>query len=214
MKKALLIFLMAHFGAILMCPCTFAGWLIYHKPDFKGRVIDAESKAPIKGAVVVAIYYSSPIITGPGGGSPYIIHVKETLTDGNGVFVIPTYTTLIQPNSMENSAEFIIYKPGYGSYPGGKATPDRHYVNPEEYFSGELGAKREMHWESGSQSKIIPVTLGLVELVKLETREERLKAIPSWVFGSASIDISESTPLLQEAINQEHKRLGVERLGR
>ena len=35
---------------------AFAGWLIYHKPAFKGKVINAETKGPIEGAVVVVTY--------------------------------------------------------------------------------------------------------------------------------------------------------------
>ena len=31
-------------------------WMVYHKPDFKGNVIDAETKEPLAGAVVVVIY--------------------------------------------------------------------------------------------------------------------------------------------------------------
>ena len=31
-------------------------WLIYHKPEFRGKVMDAETKEPIEGAVVVVAY--------------------------------------------------------------------------------------------------------------------------------------------------------------
>ena len=31
-------------------------WPIYSKPEFRGRVIDAETKQPIEGAVVVVLY--------------------------------------------------------------------------------------------------------------------------------------------------------------
>ncbi len=192
-------------------PLQFRRMAVYHKPEFKGEVMDAGNKMPIKSAVVVAMYYSEPIITGPGGGSPYIIHVKETLTDENGIFVIPSYTALIQPNSLEGKADFIIYKPGYGSYPGGKATPDRHYVDPEEYFSRELGAKGEVIWGMEGRKKRIPVTFGIVELPKLETREERLQAAPSTRPGELS---PEDIPLLYKAINEERNRLGLGPIGR
>jgi hypothetical protein len=210
MRKTLIIILLAHLSVILVPAWSYAKWIIYRKPAFQGKVIDAASKSPLSGAVVVVMYYSSPIITGPGGGSPYIIHVKEALTDEDGMFRIPSYTTLIQPNSVEHKADFIIYKPGYGKLPSSKVTPDIHFLDPEIYFSRTLGETGEMHWRSGSQSKDIPVTYGIVELPKLETKEERLKAIP----GRPSGFYEENLPLLYEAINEEHNRLGVKRLGR
>jgi hypothetical protein len=210
MKKILVIMLLAYFSLILTPPRVDAGWLVYRKPEFKGKVIDAASREPIKGAVVAVMYYSAPILTGPGGGSPYIIHVKESLTDENGMFLIPSYTTLIQPNSLEDRAEFIIYKPGYGKLPSSKVIPDIHFIDPEEYFSKPIGMEGEMRWESGSQSRVIPVTYGIVELPKLETKEERLRAIP----GRPSGVYEEDLPLFYRAINEEHDLLEVKRLGR
>ncbi|MBN2467698.1 MAG: hypothetical protein JXD19_06055, partial [Deltaproteobacteria bacterium] len=61
-----------------------------------------------------------------------------------------------------------------------------------------------------SQSRVIPVTYGIVELPKLETREERLRAIP----GRPSGLYEEDLPLLYKVIKEEHDRLGVKRLGR
>jgi len=40
---------------VLMTTSSEAGWLIYHKPEFKGRVLDTETKEPIEGAVVVVV---------------------------------------------------------------------------------------------------------------------------------------------------------------
>src|SRR3989338_7708901 len=105
-------FLTALVFVFLLSSRSFAGWLIYHKPEFKGKVIDAETKEPIEGAVVVVVYNKHTLISGPGGGHSSVIKVKETLTDKKGEFYFPSYTTLIQPNSIEDNAEFIIYKPG------------------------------------------------------------------------------------------------------
>ncbi|MEK6683280.1 MAG: carboxypeptidase-like regulatory domain-containing protein [Nitrospirota bacterium] len=95
-----------------------AGWLIYHKPAFHGRVIDAETKEPIEGAVVVASYLKTTL--GPAHSGSSVFNVRETLTDKAGEFHIPSYTTIIQPFSWSEWSDkvtFIIYKPGYGSYP-------------------------------------------------------------------------------------------------
>ena len=115
MRKIIGLMVLSAMILLLAPDAGHAGWLIYHKPDFKGRVIDAETKEPIEGAVVVAAYYKSTM------GVPHrysdIIHFQEVLTDKNGEFQIPSYTTIIQPLSWEDMVTFIIYKPGYGSYP-------------------------------------------------------------------------------------------------
>ena len=98
-----------------LCIPAHASWLIYHKPEFKGKVIDAETKEPIEGAVMVAMYGKHSLISGPGGGYSSVIKVKEVLTDKYGEFYFPSYTTIIQPNSIEDYVQFIIYKPEYKS---------------------------------------------------------------------------------------------------
>jgi hypothetical protein len=208
MRKTLIIILLAYLSVVLMPAWGDARWLIYRKPEFKGKVVDAETKEPIKGAVVVVMYYSSPIITGPGGGSSYIIHVKETLTDENGVFVIPSYSRLIQPNSLEGRVEFIIYKPGYGSFPNQPVKPDPP-IYLEKFFAEEIGSEGEFVVESRKETKKFPVTFGVVELLQLKTREERLKTTPP-----PPTDFIKDTPLLYEAINDERKYFELKPVGR
>lgn len=147
-------------------------WMGYHKPAFNGKVIDAETKEPIEGAVVVAIYKKYPIISGPGGGSESIMDIKEILTNAKGEFYFPSYTTLIQPFSIEGSATFIIFKPGYGSFPNYHVSPPKVGVNPEEFLSrGRIGEEGEIEWKGiGTKTK---VTFGIVELPPLKTKEER-----------------------------------------
>lgn len=156
-------------------------WMIYHKPEFKGKVMDAETKEPIEGAVVVAVYNKSTIGLGAGTISS-VIEVKESLTDNEGMFQIPTYTTIIQPFSWEISATFIIFKSGYGSFPNYRTSPSIKLSNPalEQFFSGEVGKEGVVRWHG----ELDKVTFGIVELPKLKTREERLKSRPSPVEDS------------------------------
>ena len=188
-----------------------AGWLVYSKPEFRGRIVDSETKEPIEGAVIVAMYRSRPIVSGPGGGSSSIIHVKEALTDMKGEFAIPPYKTVIQPNSYEDRTDFIIFKPGYASYP--HRTPQNRiypldYCGPEILFSKEIGTKGEIR----RRSEVISITYGIAQLPRLNTREERLKeAVPSFSIGSVN---AENAPLLFEAINKELKDLGSKPIGR
>jgi len=198
--KHLMIFLVVITLIIFFAATTFAGWLIFHKPAFRGKVIDAETKEPIEGAVVVAVYQKYPIISGPAGGSASIVKLKETLTDKKGGFYFPPYTTIIQPLAMEEETVFIIYKPGYGNYPGRHVSPPR-LVSHEKFFSKELGTKGEKHFKS----KTVSFSYGVVELPRLRTSKERLKAIP----GGPGDTGSEELPLLYKAINEERKRFGL-----
>jgi len=126
--------------------------------------------------------------------------VKETLTDKQGKFYFPSYTTLVQPFAKEGRARFIIYRAGYGSYPRRQISPP-YFVDGQHFFSQELGAEGEISWES----RTITVTFGLVELPRLNTRKERLRAIP----GTPGDLGSRRLPLLYKAFNEERKRFGL-----
>ncbi|MBI3585376.1 MAG: hypothetical protein HY096_15675, partial [Nitrospinae bacterium] len=197
--------------SLIPTPSHALWWMVYHKPAFKGKVIDAETKKPIEGAVVVAIYYADPIISGPGGGSAFIINIKETLTDKNGEFYISSYTTITNPNAMESDVEFIIFKPGYGSFPNYQKTPSGlKPVDQQIFFSKEIGSKGELEmWikgENGSELKKLKVTFGIIELPKLKTREERKEKLPFIPGPGISFKKMEN---LVKAINEEEIYLGL-----
>ena len=206
--KRILSFTVALSFLIFISVPAFAGWLIYHKPAFKGKVIDAETKEPIEGAVVVVTYSKETI------GIPHkyssIIDVRETLTDKNGEFYIPRYITVIQPLSFEDMANFIVFKPGYGSLPNYQTVPSGITPGDQEiFFSKDIGSEGELEmWvkeEKGPKLKKGKVTFGIVELPKLKTREERLRASRVGVSGYGSKDL----PLLYKALNEEERYLGI-----
>src|SRR3989338_394599 len=155
-KKPLIIILLLLTLTFISVPSH--AWLIYHKPEFKGKVIDSETKEPIEGAVVVVTYSKTVFRFMPETGD-VIIEVKETLTDKDGNFSIPSYTTMIDPLAWESHADFIIFKPGYGSFPDWRVSPPQmwlHNVPPgnsryydwnlsfEEFFSGKVWEEKEM----------------------------------------------------------------------
>ncbi len=202
-------------------PAHALWWMVYHKPAFKGKVIDAETKEPIEGAVVVVLYDKATIGLGAGALSS-IINVREVLTDKEGMFRISSYTTIIQPFSVEGEANFIIFKPGYGSFPYWRVSPPKNlmmyyenwrFIDFEEFFSGEFGTVKEVWgkevWVMGAVPQKIKVTFGLVELPKLKTREERRKAKPSPVEDSEhkSSWYYKKQKLLIKAIREEWQYL-------
>ncbi len=195
MEKSIFIIFIIIFAVIV--PQTHASCLIYYKPELKGKVIETETKAPIEGRVV-SVYYEVEYYNISGGGSRSI-NTRETLTDENGEFVIPSYMTLISPFNTSDMLGMIIYKPGYGSFPNntGMCVGDQEY-----YFSSEM---------QGIQSECIvdkipyKFTYGVIEMPKLKTRQQRLSAMPS----SPMLTGIKEFPLLFKLINEENRRLGL-----
>jgi hypothetical protein len=183
-----------------------AGWLIYHKPEFKGKVVDAETKLPIEGAVVVVVYNKTTMGLGAGTISS-IINVRETLTDKDGMFRIPSYTTLIQPFSWPSSASFIIFKPSYGNFPDQRIYPPGLSLPDQEiFFSAGIGAERYLETQVGLELKFSTLKTGIVELPKLKTREDRLKSIPSPIGEESDY---KKQKLFIRMLNEENKNLGL-----
>ncbi|MEW6078557.1 MAG: hypothetical protein AB1724_12140 [Thermodesulfobacteriota bacterium] len=194
--------LMVSAGVFVVTECEAV--LIFHKPAYTGRIIDMETREPLEGVVVVTVYQIDAIIGGPAGGWSKDIHAKETLTDKDGVFHIPAYTTLIGLNSRASWTKFIIFKPGYASYPWQqlKITPFQH-CGPEWLFAGKIGTTTEINkkdYNNGIGRELpekITVTFGLVELPKLNTWEERR-------IGSSISSPDFKVPLLDQMLKDEH----------
>lgn len=166
------------------------GWLVYHKPEFRGKVIDAETKEPIEGAVVVVVYYKTVIRLAPESFGE-IKHIRETVTSQDGTFTIPSYTSMTDPLSFDFYVRFIIFKPGYGSFPDYQKTPSGIKPgNHEMFFSKEIGTEGELElWVKGEKRpalKRFPLRFGIVELPKLKTKEERKKITPPSPAGEKS----------------------------
>ena len=170
MKNTIIISIMAVVIGLAVSAAN-ASWLIYHKPEFKGKVIDAETKEPIEGAVVVVVY-NKYNFGYPAGGCTTIVKVKETLTEKNGEFYFPSYTTIIQPLSREDYATFIIYKLGYKGFPSScRIIPLSDLPGPvvEAFFSeGPIGKKGEIRY--GDPVKIFKIIFGVVELPEVKTK--------------------------------------------
>ncbi len=179
-----------------------AGWPIFSRPEFRGRIIDAETRQPIEGAVAVVYYSADMLIGGPGGPNSYVFHAKECLTDKKGEFCFPSYSSF-HIISQGIGVRFIFYKPGY------MANYGPAYVNPfimEDYFSAdEAGKVGEIHVKQGTPASY-KGPLGIVELKKAKTREEKWKAP---LVSTSSLE-SKDLPLLYKAIDEAEKNLKAE----
>jgi hypothetical protein len=152
---------------------------------YRGKVIDAETKEPIEGAVAVAVWMRR--IFNPIQGQTGFAEVKEAITDKNGEFVIPGYKwTSIFFTYGVRPPRIFIFSPGYGFFPEYQISP-----NPKQSNAALLEPFK---------------THALVELPKLKTKEERIK-----VYNSYDLGISiphEKTPNYMRTKNFERKELG------
>jgi len=160
---------------------------------FRGRVIDSETKEPIEGVVVVASWLEArPTISGE---STRLKDVRETLTDRNGEWSITGEEG--QPNTEHpyyhfftgtyytRTPSFIIFKPGYCSWPEG------FYI---EACQGKMKSIGEF------------TVTRTFELPKLTRRERMImiRNIPSLGMASGSI---ESLPLFKRLVEQEESEI-------
>ncbi len=190
---------------VFLIAAAFPGWLFFHKPAFRGRVLDAGTGEPIEGAVVVVMYYKERIvyhlflrvIAAMLGGMSDIIEVKETLTDKNGDFGIAPYTAMINPLTREGDTDFIIFKPGYGRLPLGFPGDGM-----EKFFSEHFGIKGELEdYIPYEGRKMVQITFGIVTLPKMKTGEVSSPSRPSALNSGNS-------PLLHKVVNEYRRSLG------
>jgi len=171
-------------------------WLVYVKPEFRGKVIDAETKQAIEGVVVVVLYEKWEF-GGPGGGNTLPMDAKETLTDKEGEFYFPAYKTMIGPLSRVSDVSFIIFKPGYMSVTriDGIEIPEENYFTVEKDMVGKAGEIKYVdRWERWFSYK---GPLGIVELKK----GERDPLMPPDYRSS-------KLPLLFKALNEDRRNRG------
>lgn len=127
--------------------------VVHHYGAYYGKVVDAETKEPLEGAAVVAVYKTQQY--GFAGPIARFADAQETVTDKNGEFKIPSKTifTFRPLQSFDSYAWFTIFRPVYGCYPKHKG------VKQLSLSKGILPPNKHV----------------TIELPKLKTRDERLE---------------------------------------
>ncbi len=154
---------------------------------YRGKVIDAETKEPIEGAVVAAIWIRE--VKHFNVTRNIFKKARETVTDKNGEFSIKPYHHYSLRPLSKLRLEWVVFIPGYASFPQATHTYRWHpRVKPQRNLD-----------------KIFrPYTV--VELPKLKTRGERRK----YLIGLPGTRVPvEKIPLLIHAINIENVELGL-----
>jgi hypothetical protein len=172
---------------------------------FKGKVIDADTKQPIEGAVVVASWGEERAT--PTGSTTDLHDVKEALTSQNGEWIIDgpkgrelgnlsALFTLLTGSYITNPPQFLIFKPGYCPWPDGfminacadKIKPNGHH----EVANGQTA-----------------------ELSRLTDRKDRLKASRIWPplrnSGGDPATLKKIKNFIR-LLNEEHRYLGLQEM--
>jgi hypothetical protein len=153
---------------------------------YQGQVVDAETKAPLVGAVVVALWWRNRVYPFHSVAEHYA--VRETVTDSEGRFLLDAKDVEEGAPRRTYHPEFLIFQPGYGSYP-------RKHVSPRGFTGG-------IFERSGT----------VVELPRLVDREERRKHLFLFDPHSYSDMPFRDLPELVRRFNAERVKIGMEPL--
>jgi hypothetical protein len=203
----LMILRTSYFAFIVTVLITMSG-CPYHKPPFMGKVIDAETKEPIEGAVAVVVYNKTAMGVGAGNVS-YAMDVRESLSDKEGMFRVPSYTTVVLPFTWETTATFIIYRPGYDVFPdyrSDRPSCSLSLSDQELFFSDKVGTEKEFRVYIGGEYEMMNLRTGIVELSKANTWEERNRATMI-----SPTDDKSQWPILNRMIRNEDEWLSKNR---
>jgi hypothetical protein len=151
---------------------------------YQGQVVDAETKAPLVGAVLVVRWLRDRVYPVHMVAENYA--VRETVTDAEGRFFLDAKDVEEGAPRRTRRPEFLIFQPGYGKYPGMQVSP--------KGFTGGIFERPGV----------------VVELPRLVDREERRKHLWSFAPHSYSDKPFRDLPELMHRINTERSAIGLE----
>jgi hypothetical protein len=162
------------------------GWdryLGHPRGPYRGRIVDADTKVPLPGAVVVALWRRDRVYPFQVNSENYA--VRETVTDSEGRFVMEVRDIEEGAPRRTHKPEFLVFLPGYGAFPHRQTTP--------------RGFTAEVFYGAGTT----------VALPRLAKREERLQNLDRFGPYDFSKSPQREVPRLIEAINEERLALGL-----
>lgn len=177
------------------------GLIVFTSPavaagPWKGKIIDIETKEPLEGAVVLAVW--ERVYRTPAGPNSYFYDAKEVVTDKEGRFEIQAYTpiNLLPIISYMRGPYFTFFKPGYLS------------LSRYNYGAFFLEGTKEAPVELPEMGKVFRLAPGIIELPRLKTKEERLDKLP----GSSNPfdDHGEKKRNYMRLLNAERIELGLD----
>jgi hypothetical protein len=174
MKKIMLLLI----GILLFLPsCAHA---VRYDGPYSGKVIDAETKEPIEGVVVLGVWYTAQF--SPAGATHNFYDAMETVTDKNGEFSIPGMGLRVLSNLKLR--QIVIFKAGYEHLASG----------PWISLKKDILLRKKIKWEGDK---------AIIRFNKftLEYRKKRL-------FGKENIPDEKQRLLIRE-LNKERVQIGL-----
>ena len=181
----------ASMGVLVICASAWAqmpeGWDRLLGPNrgrpYRGLILDSETKAPLAGAVVVAMWVRERVYPFQVNTEHYA--VRETVTDAEGRFVMEVKDIEEVAPRRTRKPEFLVFLPGYGTYPYGYTAPKGFLA---ELFEG-----------SGTT----------IELPRLAGRRQRLDSLSTADPHRFSDTPHKDLPRLMKAVDAERIALGL-----
>jgi hypothetical protein len=163
------------------------GWDRYldrPRGPYRGQVVDAETKAPLAGAVVVVHWLLDRVYPFHSVAENYA--VREVVTDDEGRFFLDVRDVEEGAPRRTRRPSFFVFLPGYGSYP-------KKHVSPRGFTGG-----------------IFERPGAVVELPRILDREERRQHLFLFSHGDFSDRPFKDLPELVRRINAERRAIGLE----
>ena len=162
---------------------------------WKGRVVDLETKEPLEGAVVLAVWHKT--YRGPAGEGSKLHRVKETLTDKDGHFEVPAYIAInfLPLIRYIEGPHFHIFKPGYLK------------IHMPETYLLEDATKEPVEKHSILGDFTYKLSPGLIEIPRLKTDKDRKR---NFVGGPSPSIPHDMMPNYLKLESQERINLGLQ----
>ena len=163
---------------------------------WRAQILDAETGKPLEGVVVLA-RWDEKTATWPHPDRRFH-DVDEVVSDADGRIVIPA-RALSRNNPLRAivGPDIVMFKAGYGRWRFRADSPRPLLEEPSV-----LQRRAKQGWQHFATDGAV------VELPRLETREERLRAMPESLPGGADMP-ADRIPRWRAAYNQERINLGL-----
>jgi hypothetical protein len=129
---------------------------------WKAQVVDAETRQPLAGVVVVAVWKKYLPVEGTVGIFEYVDSIEE-VTGGDGRFVIAERIFSDADRLILKEPDFYLFKPGYGQW---------RFQGEEGWSKLDAVERKKRYEEAGRQFESKGA---VIEMPSLKTSDERLK---------------------------------------
>lgn len=179
---------LTHLLALLFLGMLCSACAVTHNyGPYMGKVVDKETNAPIEGAVVFMSFTASKATLAGSAPTGYYDAI-EVLTDSDGEFLLDPDRNWRTSGMWESwkDGQVIIFKPGYGAYPGHRGTEPLFIPN------GTLPENQHV----------------TIKLPKLESREERIRNLGYAAYNSIEVPENKQE-IIQKLYLQERGLIGL-----